>query len=313
MWHLLRRRLVSAVPILLIVSLVVFALIELAPGDPAVALAGDNPTPERVAEIRDELQLDDPMLVRYGRWLGDVVQGDLGDSLHTTQPVTTMIGQRLSVTGSLVFLSLTFSMLIALVLGIAGSLRPGKLVDRFVTAIASIGIAVPPFWLGILLVVTFAVNRSWLPAIGYEPMSAGIFTWFEHLLLPAISLSAFLGAELALQVKNSLTETLGRDFILAGEARGLSRRSIILKHGLKNAAVPVVTVLGFRLAGLLGGTVTVESVFVLPGLGVLAVNSVLGRDIPVLLGLVVVSALLIIIVNLLVDLSYGYFNPKVRA
>jgi peptide/nickel transport system permease protein len=313
MWRMVRRRLLSAIPILLIVSFLVFVLVDLAPGDPAVTLAGEFPTPDRIAAIRRDLHLNDPLLVRYGRWLGGAVHGDLGTSLQTGKPVTSMIAPRFTVTLSLVAVALAFSIVVALVLGIVASLRPGHLLDRAITVLSSLGLATPPFWIGIVLVVAFAVNRSWLPAIGYKPLSAGPWQWFEHLILPGIALSLFLASELTLQLRNSLTEVLHRDFILAGEARGLSRSSIVLKHGMKNAGAAVVTVLGFRLAALLAGTVTIETVFVLPGLGVLAVNSVLGRDVPVLLGLVVLSAALVIVINLLVDISYGYFNPKVRA
>ncbi|PTR26454.1 peptide/nickel transport system permease protein [Rhodococcus sp. OK519] len=302
-----------AIPLLLVVSFVVFVLIDLAPGDPAVTLAGENPTPAQVEQIREQLRLDDSLPERYASWLAHAVQGDLGQSFVNGQSVAEMVGDRLSVTMSLVLVAMILTLVIGPLAGLAAAARPGAWVDRVITALASAAIAVPPFWLGLILVVVLAVNLGWLPALGYEPLADGFGPWISHLILPAIALAMLPMAEVALQLKTSLADVLGRDYILNAEAKGLSVTQVRIKHAAKNAAVPVVTVLGSRFAQMIGGTVAIETVFGLAGLGTLAVNSVLGRDIPVLLGLVVLTTAIVLVVNLLVDISYGYFNPKVRA
>lgn len=306
------RRLLLAIPMLFIVSFLVFVLVDLAPGDAAVSLAGDNPTPERLAEIRAELNLDDPLLTRYGRWLGGAVTGDLGSSLQTEEAVLDQIVDAAGVTISLVIVSVILSTLIAAVLGVIAAMRSGGIIDRAVTAVSAVAVAAPPFWLGMLLILMFAINRSWLPALGYESFSEDWWQWLRHLLLPALALGALPGAELAMQLKASLTEELGRDYVLTARARGISGRAVVLKHAMKNALIPVVTVFGFRLAQLFGGAVTIEALFFLEGIGTLAVSSTFQRDVPVLLGLVVVLTLLVIVLNLLVDVSYSYFNPRTR-
>ncbi|WP_031939852.1 ABC transporter permease [Prescottella defluvii] len=307
------RRLLMAIPLLLVVSFVVFVLIDLAPGDPAVTLAGENPTPAQVEQIREQLRLDDSLPERYAVWLAHAVQGDLGQSFVNGQSVAEMVGDRLTVTLSLVLVAMILTLVIGPLAGLAAAARPGAVVDRMITALASAAIAVPPFWLGLILVVVLAVNLGWLPALGYEPLAEGFGPWISHLILPAIALAMLPMAEVALQLKTSLADVLGRDYILNAEAKGLSVTQVRIKHAAKNAAVPVVTVLGSRFAQMIGGTVAIETVFGLAGLGTLAVNSVLGRDIPVLLGLVVLTTAIVLVVNLLVDISYGYFNPKVRA
>lgn len=307
------RRLLTAIPLLLIVSFLIFVLIDLTPGDPALTLAGENPTPAQVEQIREQLRLDDPLPQRYAAWLGDAVRGDLGESFVNRQSVAEIITDRLAVTLSLVGVAMAITLAVGPLAGMAAARRPGGIVDRVVTTVASAAIAVPPFWLGLILVVVFAVNLGWLPALGYEPLSEGFVPWLQHLILPAFALAMLPMAEVALQLKTALADVLRRDYILNAEAKGLSSRRVMFKHAAKNAAVPVVTVFGSRFAQVLGGTVAIETVFNLAGLGTLAVNSVLGRDIPVLLGLVVLTTGIVLVVNLLVDISYGYFNPKVRA
>lgn len=310
---MLVRRLLMAVPMLLIVSFLVFVLVDLAPGDAAITLAGDRPTPERIAEIRGELGLDDPLLVRYGRWLGAAVTGDLGTSLQTREPVLDKIVDTAGVTFSLVVVSVVLSSFLAVILGVIAAVRSGRIVDRIITTLSAISIAAPPFWIGMLLILWFSINRSWFPAVGYQGFGDGWWEWLRHLLLPAAALGALPGAELAMQLKASLTEELGRDYVLTARARGIGGTAVVLKHAMKNALIPVVTVFGFRLAQLLGGTVTVEALFFLNGMGTLAIRSTFQRDVPVLLGLVVVLTLVVIVINLIVDISYTYFNPRTRA
>ena len=307
------RRLAMAIPMLLVVTFVVFALIALAPGDPAASLAGDNPTPERIAEIRDTLGLDDPLLTRYSHWLGGVVRGDLGSSLANGQSVTKIIGGRLPVTLSLVLITMVITLVVGLSAGMLAARKPGTVTDRLIAAAAAAAIALPPFWIALVLVLVFSVNAGWFPSIGYTPIADGPGAWLEHLILPAVALSLLPTAEVALQFRSALTGVLKSDYIMNAEAKGLSRRSVLGKHAAKNAAVPVSTVFGYRFAQVLGGTVAIESVFDLPGLGRLAVSSVFARDVPVLLGLVALTTLIVLVMNLLVDVSYGYFNPKVRA
>jgi peptide/nickel transport system permease protein len=313
MLRLAGRRLLVAIPLVILVTFAVFVLIDLAPGDPTDSLAGANPTPQLRAQIRQSLHLNQPLLSRYLRWLTDAARGDLGKSFVSGLPVRTVIGSRLAVTFSLTLVALVMTLVFGGIGGILGALRPRGIVDRIITVLASVAIAVPPFWLGLVLVLVFAVQHHALPSLGYVGFGHDPWDWLRHLLLPGLALAAFGIAELALQLKASLTDVLRRDFLLAGRAKGLGRSSLVLKHGLKNAAVPVVTVLGFRLAQLLGGTVIIEVVFSLPGLGSLALDSTLNHDVPVMLGLVVIATLLVTAINIAVDVSYAYFNPRMRA
>jgi peptide/nickel transport system permease protein len=306
------KRVLIAVPTLLIVSLFVFTLIDLTPGDPAFRLAGENPSPEQVREVRERLHLDDPMLERYGRWLVRFARGDMGESLVNSEPVAGALGRRIGITTSLAGVTLAMAVVLGTLLGVIAAVGARRPVDRIITTLSSAAIAMPSFWLGMLLVVAFAVNQPWFPAIGYVPLSQGAGPWLDHLVLPAIALGAVPGAEMAMQVRGALLETLHRDFILTAHAKGLPPHSIVLKHALKNAAVPVVTVLGYRAAQLLGGTVIIESVFALDGVGALAVASATNGDVPMLLGITMFTTLSVLLVNTLVDASYAYFNPKVR-
>lgn len=307
------RRLLAAVPLLLIVPLMIFLLIDLAPGDPAAILAGDDPTPERLAEIRSTLHLDDNIFLRYVRWVGGVLHGDLGTSFLSNQSVTELIFRRMATTLSLVVFAIVLAVTIGLILGVVASLRPGRIVDRLVNVVASIAIAIPAFWFGLVLVSVFAVTNQIFPAFGYAPLSDGFVPWIQHLILPGTALALLPAAEVTLQLRSSLGQVLKSDYILNAEAKGLGRGRVVFKHGLKNACIPVVTVLGFRVAEVLGGAVTIEIIYSMPGLGSLAVNSVQNHDIPVLLGFVLFTTVVVVLVNLLVDISYGYFKPKVRA
>lgn len=307
------QRLLAAIPLLLVVPLLIFLLIDLAPGDPAVVLAGEDPTPERLAAIREDLDLDSNVFVRYVDWVLNVLRGDLGTSFLSNQSVTELIGRRMATTVSLVVFAMVIAVVVGAVLGVVASIRPGGLVDRAVNILASVAIAIPAFWFGLVLVSLFAVSNQFFPAFGYVPLSDGFVPWFQHLVLPGTALALLPAAEVALQLRSSLGQVLKSDYILNAEARGLSRKSVMLKHGMKNALIPVVTVLGFRVSEVLGGAVTIEIIYGMPGLGSLAVDSVQNHDIPVLLGFVLFTTVVVVLVNLLVDVSYGYFNPKVRS
>jgi len=307
------KRLLAAIPLLLVVPLLIFLLMDLAPGDPAVVLAGENSTPKRLREIRENLHLDDNVFLRYFDWVGSLLQGDLGMSLWSNQSVVELLFRRMSTTLSLVIFAIVLAVAAGMVLGVLAALRPGGVVDRGINVLASVSIAIPAFWFGLVLVLVLAVSHQIFPAFGYVPLSDGLVPWFQHLVLPGVALALLPAAEVTLQLRSALGQVLDSDYILNAEARGLSRASVILKHGLKNACIPMVTVLGFRVSEVLGGAVTIEIIYNMPGMGSLAVNSVENHDVPVLLGFVLFTTVVVVVVNLLVDISYGYFNPKVRS
>lgn len=307
------KRLLAAIPLLLVVPLLIFLLMDLAPGDPAVVLAGENSTPKRLREIRENLHLDDNVFLRYFDWVGSLLQGDLGMSLWSNQSVVELLFRRMSTTLSLVIFAIVLAVAAGTVLGVLAALRPGGVVDRGINVLASVSIAIPAFWFGLVLVLVLAVSHQIFPAFGYVPLSDGLVPWFQHLVLPGVALALLPAAEVTLQLRSALGQVLDSDYILNAEARGLSRASVILKHGLKNACIPMVTVLGFRVSEVLGGAVTIEIIYNMPGMGSLAVNSVENHDVPVLLGFVLFTTVVVVVVNLLVDISYGYFNPKVRS
>lgn len=313
MLKLALRGVARIVPVALAVTFGVFVAVSLAPGDPARILAGENATPENIAYIRRTLHLDDGLLPRYWYWLKDALHGDLGTSFLTRESVSHALASRLPVTLSLILVSTVVSLVAAIVAALIAVRRPGGFVDGMVRVIASVSLAIPPFWIGMVLVVIFAVKNQIFPAIGYVSFESSPTGWLEHLVLPSIALATASFASYTLQLRNSMLGVLGQEYVLAATARGIPRSTIMLKHALKNAAIPLVTVFGSTVAQLLGGAVTVETVFGIPGVGQYAVTSVLGRDFPALLGILLVTTLLILVLNVLVDLSYGYFNPKVRA
>jgi peptide/nickel transport system permease protein len=312
MLRLVARRALTAVPTLLGVILVAMLLLELMPGDPAAIMAGDNATPEAVETIRQDLDLDKPVWERFGSYLWNVAHGDLGRSPGTTTAIWDRISEALPVTLSLALVAMVLAMLVGVPAGALAALKRGRWQDRAVTAAASVMQAVPAFVVGLGLVIAFAVNRSWFPASGYEPLAAGLGEWLRYLILPASALALSSAAELARQTRGALVDTLEQDFIRANRAKGLSERWVVGKHAAKNAATPVVTVAGLQVARILGGAIVVEQIFGMHGFGSLAVNAVLTRDMVLIQGVVLVSAVGVLIANLLVDLSYGYLDPKVR-
>jgi peptide/nickel transport system permease protein len=313
MLKIIGRRILISIPMIFIVSFLVFALIDLAPGDPARSIAGDNQTPERLAEIREALRLDDPLPVRYGRWVGNLLQGDLGESyIRSGASVVGLIKEKFSVTLSELVVALTFMTIMGIGLGTLAALRPGGALDRVVTVGASFSIAMPPMWLAALLISTFAVQRNWLPSQGYVPVSQGWWKWLQHLLLPGFTMAFVPAAEIALQLKSGLVDSLRRDYITASRAKGMRGVTIVFKHAMKNAAIPVVTVLGLRIGVIIGSSAIVDSIFLMNGLGSLVLEATRNKDIPILLGFIILTTVVTILINVLVDISYGYFNPKVR-
>lgn len=312
MLNLIAKRIASAVPMLLLVSFFVYALVDLVPGDAAAVLAGDNATPEQIEQTRQALGLDQPLIVRYLDWLGGALTGDLGTSLYSSQSVVHILGERLPVTLSLTLVTMLIVVAVGLPAGIFAAVHPNSWLDRTLTVLSSVAMAVPPFIVALALVIPLAILSPIFPATGYAPLADGAGVWLQHLILPAIAIAAISAAELARQTRASLVDVLGQDYIRTTRAKGLLRSTIIGKHGLKNAGVPIVTVLGLQVSRVLAGAVTVEFVFALPGLGTLAVSSVFSRDVPVILGIVMLCAVLIVLINVLVDATYGYLNPRVR-
>jgi len=307
------RRLLTLLPLLLLISFGVFALVLAVPGDPARTIAGGLDADEgRVEEVRDELGLDDPFLVQYGRWAGDIASGDLGESLFSGRTVTDELTDRFPVTLSVTLGAMVFALLLGIPVGILAGTRPGSLVDRAITVGASLGVAVPDFFLGTALVVLFAVQRDWLPSIGYTDLSESPVEWAQHLLMPWIALGVSTSATLARQVRGSMIEVLDQDYVRTARAKGLTERQVLGKHALKNALTPALTIIGLQFAYLLGGTFIIEEIFSLPGLGSYMLEAITSRDLPVIQGVVLVIAVIFVLTNLVVDVMYGLLNPKVR-
>lgn len=306
------RRIVGAVPLLALITLLVFSLILIVPGDPAVLVAGDTASPEDIAAVRRALGLDDPLWEQYWRWLSGAVQGDLGTSIYSSQSVTGAILAALPVTASLTVLSLLFGTVGGLLAGTLAGIRPGTWIDRTVTTVSSLGVAMPHFWIAMVLLSLLSFQTGWLPFGGYVEFGENPWEWLRHLTLPALALGASVAAEIARQSRASLTTALGQDYVRTAYAKGLSRFDIVGRHAMKNAAVPVVTVLGLQFNRLFGSAVVIEQVFSLPGIGRLSLQSVFVRDFPMIQGIVLFAAVAVVLTSLLVDLSYTYFNPRVR-
>lgn len=306
------RRLLGAVPLLILISILVFSLVLMLPGDPAIAIAGDAASIETIESIRERLGENDPIVQRYFSWATDAAQGDFGQSLFSEQDVSDAIWQRAPVTASLALVALVIALAISLPAGLIAGLNPGTKFDRIATIGASMGVAIPSFWLGLLLAVVFAVKRDWFPAIGYVSLTEDPFQWLKHLVLPAFSLGLASSATLTRQLRSAVITVTQQDYIRTARAKGLRSNMVVLKHVLKNASIPAVTSLGLQIPLLLSGTVIIEGLYGLNGIGQFAVSAVLLRDLPVVQGVVMMSAVVVVISNLAVDISYGYFNPKTR-
>jgi peptide/nickel transport system permease protein len=314
MIRFIASRLLAAVPLLLIITFFIFALLELVPGDAATILAGEDATPEQIEATRERLDLNDPLMVRYLDWLWHAVRGDLGTSLYSSETVVNALLERLPVTISLGFLAMVMAVAIGLPLGVLAAVRANSKADRIISSVASTSMAVPPFVVGLALVLILGVRLAWFPATGYETIAdGGIFGWLRHLFLPALAITALSAAELIRQTRGAVLDTISTDYIKAVKAKGLTRRTIIGKHVLKNSGIPIVTVMGLQVGRILAGVVTIEFIFALPGFGSIAVSAVNQRDLPLVIGVVVFSALFVLVTNILVDVSYGYFKPAVRS
>jgi peptide/nickel transport system permease protein len=307
------RRLLSVIPLILIITVIVFSLSFVIPGDPARTLAGGlNASQQQVNLVRHQLGFDRPVIVQYWQWLTHAITGNLGHSLYDGSSVSGAIVHRFPITLSMALGAVFFIILLGVPAGIAAGTHPGGKIDRLVTLGTSAAIAVPDFWLGIVLVIVFAVKVHWVPALGYVPFTTSPVQWARHLLLPWLVLGIGGAAPMARQLRGSMIDVLDQDYIRTAGAKGLSRRTVVYKHALKNAALAPVTILGIQFAYLLGGTLILENIFSIPGLGNYFFDALSGKNLPVIQGVILVYALTFVLINLAVDVLYAYINPKVR-
>jgi peptide/nickel transport system permease protein len=309
----LARRVLTLLPILLLMSIIVFALIRMIPGDPIdVMYGGEGMDEARRAALSREMGLDQPIVIQYGRWLLRAVTGDLGNSYRAGMPVMQLIGQRLPATLWLSLSAMFLSLLVALPLGLLAAVKRNSGADMGATAFAILGISMPNFWSGILLVLIFSIWLGWLPSIGYVSPLDDLWLSIRHLILPAITLGWALAGVTTRLARSSLLEELGKDYVRTARGKGLSERAVLLRHTLRNALIPTVTMIGLQMGFLIGGTVVVETVFAWPGIGLLVVDSIFARDYPVVQGVVLVIAVLVVLINLLVDVTYTVLDPRIR-
>ncbi len=306
------RRILLAVPVMLLVATGVFLMLRLTPGDPAGIILGPDATEERRIELRRQLGLEDPLPIQYVRWLGRIAQGDLGQSLFLNKPVTAAIFERAAPTLTLTIMALLVSLIIGLPIGVVAAQRRGSWLDLGTMALAMGGIAMPTFWLGLNLIFFFAVKLRWLPVAGYEPLSAGLWQSLRYMILPAITLGVAQGALLARMTRSMMLETLNQDYVRTARAKGLAERSVIVRHALRNAFIPLLTVIGLSFAALIGGAVVTEQIFTLPGVGRLLIQAIGRRDFPLVQGTVLIIAGLYVLINLLIDLLYAVVDPRIR-
>jgi peptide/nickel transport system permease protein len=307
------RRLLATIPVMGVVAIAVFALLHLTPGDPAVIIAGDYATVDDIARIRARLGLDKPFLTQVTIWLGQVVRGDLGTSIFSGLPVSRLIAQRVEVTAMLTLYAMLISVGVGVPLGIIAAWKRGSLIDRAVMIVAVSGFSMPVFWLGFLLVYIFAITFAWLPVQGYVPLgTGGLGATLRHLTLPAVTLSVIYLALIARMTRASMLGVLGEDYIRTAFAKGLAPRGVLVRHALKNASLPVVTIIGIGFALLIGGAVVTESVFALPGLGRLTVDAIVRRDYPVIQGVILIVSGVYVLINLVIDVLYVVLDPRIR-
>jgi peptide/nickel transport system permease protein len=306
------RRLASIVIVMMVVAMVVFLLLRLAPGDPAAIIAGNSATPQQTQAIRESLGLNEPLAVQFLRWASAILRGDLGVSISSGAPVSTLIVQRLEPTISLAAITMLLTVPIAVVAGVTAAARAGSLLDRGLMAFSALCFSMPAFVVGYLLVYVFAINLRWLPVQGYASIADGLWPWLERLILPAVTLGLAYLALIARVTRTAMLDVLAENYIRTAKAKGVAPRSVLLRHALKNAGVPIVTIIGVGVALLIGGVVITETVFNIPGIGRLVVDAVQKRDYPIIQGVTLVLAGVYVLVNLLLDLSYTLIDPRVR-
>lgn len=306
------RRILSAIPVLFMVAIIVFLVLRLSPGDPAVMIAGPNATPEQLQMLRDSMGLNKPLLEQLYIWLGNMVQGDFGVSLVSGQPATKLIADRFGPTLALSLSTITLAVLVAIPLGVVAAWQQGKWLDRLVMAGSVLGFSVPVFIIGYVLILIFARTLNWFPVQGYQPLSAGVWEFARRLVLPTITLSFPYIALIARIVRTNVIEVMNEDYIRTARAKGLKESAVLMQHALGNAAVPIITIIGVSIAMLIGGVVVTESVFNIPGLGRLVLEAVLARDYTVIQAIIMLFSTIYVVINLVVDLLYGVVDPRIR-
>ena len=306
------RRLLLIVPVLFGVSTALFVLMRVVPGDVARTILGQNASPEAVAALREQMGLDRPLLVQYGDWLWGLARGDLGDSLRTGHPVSTLIRQRFPATLELTAAAMVVSLAAAIPLGILAAVRRGTWLDHLTTAVGLAGLSIPSFWLGTLLILFVALKLGWLPPFGYEPLADDALRSVRLLVLPALTLGSSMAAVVMRMTRSSMVEVLGEEFVKTARAKGLAERRVLYGHALKNALIPVLTVVGLQTGFLFGGAVIIENLFAWPGIGRLILDGVFQRDYPVVQGAVLFVAALFVLINLVVDVLYSFLDPRIH-
>ena len=306
------RRLLGVIPVMLVVGIFVFSLLHLAPGDPAAIIAGDNATAESIARIRANLGLDRPLLEQFFSWGWSTLRGDLGASMFFNIPVTTLVQQRMGATISLAVTTMLVAVTIAITLGVLAAWKAGSLLDRAVMGLAVTGFSVPVFVVGYILVYFVALKWRWLPVQGYVPMADGFWPWLRHLILPSVALGLAYVALIARITRASMLEVLAEDYIRTASAKGVATVPMLLRHALKNAAVPIITVIGIGIALLISGVVITESVFNIPGIGRLVVDAISRRDYPIIQGVMIIFAGVYVLINLTIDIMYSFIDPRIR-
>ena len=306
------RRLLATIPVMIMVAVVIFSILRLTPGDPAAIIAGDNATASQLEEIRTHMGLDKPIYIQFGLWLGQLLRGDLGVSLMSGLPVTELIADRMGPSTALALSTILLSVVVAVPLGIIAAARQGKTLDRAVMMFSVVGFSVPVFVTGYALIYLLAIQLDWFPVQGYRPLSSGFWPFMQRLVLPTLALSTIYIALIARIARSSIIEVLNEDYIRTARAKGVKESGVLIGHALRNAAVPIVTVIGLGVAMLISGVVVSESVFNLPGLGRLVVEAVLARDYPVIQGVILLFSFIYVLINLIVDILYTVFDPRIR-
>lgn len=308
---IIAKRLAATVPVLLVVAVVIFSVLRLTPGDPAAIVAGDGATVQQIEQIRHHMGLDQPIPVQFFKWMGDVLQGDFGMSLISGLPVKDMILDRMGPTIAITVYTVLYTIIIAIPVGIISAWRRGKAVDKAVTAASVLGFSVPVFITAYVLIFIFSMVLGWLPVQGYRPLSDGFWPHIKHLILPIASLGTIYIALITRFVRSSIIDTLGEDYIRTARAKGLNERSVLIRHALANAAVPILTIVGITITMLIGGVVVTESVFNIPGLGRLVVEAILAKDFTIIQALIVLFSVVDIFINLVIDILYKVFDPRI--
>jgi peptide/nickel transport system permease protein len=306
------KRLLATIPVMGVVALFVFSLLYISPGDPAAVIAGDIATEADIARIRAQLGLDQPYFTRFGTWLLALARGDLGTSIFTSLPVTTLIGQRVEPTIALTVCTLIVAVGLAVPLGVLAAARAGGWLDRIVMALSVVGFSVPVFVIAYGLILLFSIQLDWLPVQGYQSIREGFWPFIRHMILPSVALGLVYMALIARITRASMLDVLAQDYVRTANAKGLAPGAVLARHALKNAAVPIITIIGIGIALLIGGVVVTETVFAIPGIGRLTVDAILRRDYPIIQGVTLLFSAVYVIVNLLVDLSYSLFDPRIR-